>query len=301
MGKASRRRKSGADRRPVQPLTGGAGALRRPAVRGPARRDRLGGDARDPPGRHGHGALRQGQGSRGCARRGDRGHRAPARVAGPAPRRRHGLRRHPVGLGLAATRPATSPSSLLAAASAEQGTPVTTVAPATADTPRLQDILDTTAALRGDRARGLRLLGRRQRARRRGQGVARAGQRVGHPDRQDGRRAVRLLVPHRRAHPHPPGAARRRGRRHRRPGPPARGRRERPRRGGPGCSAPSARAACSCRSGTSTRRRTPTTTRTPLARVRRRGMPRRSASTEPLTAEERRARSGLLSRQVTLR
>lgn len=36
--------------------------------------------------------------------------------------------------------------SLLAAASAEQGTPVTTVAPATADTPRLQDILDSTAA-----------------------------------------------------------------------------------------------------------------------------------------------------------
>lgn len=36
--------------------------------------------------------------------------------------------------------------SLLAAASAEQGTPVTTVAPATADTPRLQDILDTKAA-----------------------------------------------------------------------------------------------------------------------------------------------------------
>lgn len=35
--------------------------------------------------------------------------------------------------------------SLLAAASAEQGTPVTTVAPATADTPRLQDILDSTA------------------------------------------------------------------------------------------------------------------------------------------------------------
>ncbi|HEX5522393.1 MAG TPA: DUF5926 family protein, partial [Pedococcus sp.] len=35
--------------------------------------------------------------------------------------------------------------SLLAAASAEQGTPVTTVAPATADTPRLQDILDTKA------------------------------------------------------------------------------------------------------------------------------------------------------------
>ena len=36
--------------------------------------------------------------------------------------------------------------SLLSAASAEQGTPVTTVAPATADTPRLQDILDTKAA-----------------------------------------------------------------------------------------------------------------------------------------------------------
>jgi hypothetical protein len=36
--------------------------------------------------------------------------------------------------------------SLLAAASAEQGTPVTTVAPATAETPRLQDILDSTAA-----------------------------------------------------------------------------------------------------------------------------------------------------------
>lgn len=36
--------------------------------------------------------------------------------------------------------------SLLAAASAEQGTPITTVAPATADTPRLQDILDSTAA-----------------------------------------------------------------------------------------------------------------------------------------------------------
>jgi len=36
--------------------------------------------------------------------------------------------------------------SLLAAASAEQGTPVTAVAPATADTPRLQDILDTKAA-----------------------------------------------------------------------------------------------------------------------------------------------------------
>ena len=36
--------------------------------------------------------------------------------------------------------------SLLAAASAEQGTPVTTVAPANADTPRLQDILDTKAA-----------------------------------------------------------------------------------------------------------------------------------------------------------
>lgn len=36
--------------------------------------------------------------------------------------------------------------SLLAAASAEQGTPVTTVAPATANTPRLQDILDSTAA-----------------------------------------------------------------------------------------------------------------------------------------------------------
>lgn len=35
--------------------------------------------------------------------------------------------------------------SLLAAASAEQGTPVTTVAPATADTPRLQDILDSKA------------------------------------------------------------------------------------------------------------------------------------------------------------
>ena len=36
--------------------------------------------------------------------------------------------------------------SLLAAASAEQGTPVTTVAPATANTPRLQDILDSTTA-----------------------------------------------------------------------------------------------------------------------------------------------------------
>lgn len=36
--------------------------------------------------------------------------------------------------------------SLLAAASAEQGTPITTVAPATADTPRLQDILDSKAA-----------------------------------------------------------------------------------------------------------------------------------------------------------
>jgi len=35
--------------------------------------------------------------------------------------------------------------SLLAAASAEQGTPVTTVAQATADTPRLQDVLDTKA------------------------------------------------------------------------------------------------------------------------------------------------------------
>lgn len=36
--------------------------------------------------------------------------------------------------------------SLLAAASAEQGTPITTVVPATADTPRLQDILDSKAA-----------------------------------------------------------------------------------------------------------------------------------------------------------
>jgi hypothetical protein len=36
--------------------------------------------------------------------------------------------------------------SLLAAASAEQGTPVPTVAPATAETPRLQDLLDADAA-----------------------------------------------------------------------------------------------------------------------------------------------------------
>ena len=36
--------------------------------------------------------------------------------------------------------------SLLAAASAEQGTPVTTVAPATAETPRLQDLLDADVA-----------------------------------------------------------------------------------------------------------------------------------------------------------
>ena len=84
-------------------------------------------------------------------------------------------------------------------------------------------------AARGDRARRLRLLGRRQRPRRRGEGLARARQRVGHPDREDVFGHLGLLVPDRRAHPHPARAAGRRGPRHRRAGPAARGGREPPR------------------------------------------------------------------------
>ena len=198
----------------------------------------------------------QGQGSRGCARGGDRGHRPPARVAGPAPRRRHGLRRHAVGLGLRRRQP--RPGAVAARRGlAEQGTPVTDLAPATADTPRLQDILDTKAAFEvtvhegfdfwvGDSeldAEGKASLERAN------ESVIPTTKMAALPSaywcRIGERTHIRLVLP------------RRRGRGHRRAGPPARRGRERARRGRPGCSGRSAPAACSCRSGTSTPRRTP--------------------------------------------
>ena len=107
-------------------------------------------------------------------------------------------------------------------------------------------------------------------------------------------------VPHRRPHPHPPRAPRRRGRRHRRSVPAARRRRRRPRRRHPPARAPSGPAGCSCPCGTSTRPSRPATTR-PSSRAWGERYAAALAVEQPLNADERRARSGLLSRQVTLR
>ena len=130
--------------------------------------------------------------------------------------------------------------------------PVASTPAATAESPRLQDLLDTDGAVRGDRPRGLRLLGRRQRARRRGQGRRWSAptSRSSPPSKMAAapsaywcrigeRTHIRLVLPEDEdiatdalARLHAAGD-------------------ERPRRRRPGCSARSAPAACSCRCGTS--------------------------------------------------
>ena len=164
----------------------------------------------------------KGQAPEGAPRRGDRRDRAAARLARPAPRRRHRLRRHPVGLDL--RRRLARPGDLAAgrrhrraghAGRRHPGRPP--------PTPRACRTCSTPSApFEVTVHEGFDFWVGEQRARRRGQGLARARQRVGHPHRQDVRDRLGLLVPHRRAHPHPPRAARGRGRRHRRPRPPAR-------------------------------------------------------------------------------
>ena len=161
-----------------------------------------------------------------------------------------------------ATPAATWPRCCWLTAAAEPGTPVPATPLATAGTPRLQDVLDLDAPFEVTVHEGFDFwVDRRRGARRRGQGVARAGQRLGHPDEQAARGRLGVLVPHRRAHPPALGAAARRGRRDRRPGPAARPRRQHDRRRAPGCSGRSAPAACSSPSGSWTRRSRPRPTR----------------------------------------
>ena len=102
---------------------------------------------------------------------------------------------------------------------------------ATAGTPRLQDVLDLDAPFEVTVHEGFDFwVTDAAGARRGGQGLARAGQRLGHPDEQAARGRLGVLVPHRRADPPALGAAARRGRRDRRPGPAARPWRQRDRR-----------------------------------------------------------------------
>ena len=192
---------------------------------------------------------------------------------------------------------------LLLTAAAEPGTPVPSTARWPPPAPRACRTSSTPGgAVRGDRARGLRLLGhRRQELDAEGKDVARAGQRLGHPDDQAGRAAdsaywcrigerthLRWVLPDDEdaatdalARLHARGASSDLATT-------------------PGCWAPSARAACSSRSGSWTRRwrPRPTRTRSPSWPP---GIADALAVDGPLTPEERRARAGLLSRQITLR
>ena len=168
--------------------------------------------------------------ARGCPERGDRGHRAAAGVARPAPGRRRRCSSAPSRATPAATPRATSPGSCSRHSPPSRATrwsprrrsPPTARGCRTCSTPmprsRSPCTRASTSGSGGERARG------------RGRRVARARQRLRRAHRRARGAALGLLGPHRRAGPHPPGAARRRGRRHRRARPPARRRRRRPRR-----------------------------------------------------------------------
>ena len=306
MGKASRRRKPAPTSRPVQRSS--TGASRRRSSRGRSRAcpvrptgSRCARSSRPPPPRC---AFAQGKAPEG----------APDEVtvatvlplAWPGLHRADGTRphRHPVGQRQRRRVAATWPRSLLAAASRRAGHPGH----------------DRRAGHRRHPAPAGRARHRRRRFEvtvhegfdfwvgdseldAEGKESLERANAVGHPDRPSWTRAaVGLLVPHRRAHPHPPGAAATTRTPPPTPWPactpPAT---SAPRRAAPGCSARSAPAACSCRSGTSTPSSTPPTYEDELAALRRAVRRGAGRPTRPLTAEERRARSGLLSRQVTLR
>ena len=125
--------------------------------------------------------------------------RRPATVATVLPLAWSGLRRIDgevmVGLQSGTTTGDASrdlAQVLLATAAAEPGTPGPLDPAGDRGHPAAAGPARPRRAVRGERARGLRLLGRRQPgARRRGQGVPRAGQRLGHPDDQAGARPTR--------------------------------------------------------------------------------------------------------------
>ena len=198
----------------------GCRGLRRPAVRGPAERVRLGRDARDRPGRHGAAHA-----ERGARRpRGDAGHRPAdglARAGPPGRRRvrraadaRRVRRRQPrrgarpaAGTGGGARAPRSRRSALPGAG------------------PRLQDMVDPAPPLDGHGARRLRLLARGGRGPLAGRGgVDGAGQRGRGPDRAADVGRGGVLVRDRRPAPPALGRAPRGGRAARRDGPAARGR-----------------------------------------------------------------------------
>ena len=158
-----------------------------------------------------------------------------------------------------------------------------------------------TGALRGGAARRLRLLDRgRERRRRRHPSVDGAGQRPRHPDGTADLGRGRVLGADARPLPPALGAARAGGgaARRRWPGCTASAACRSAR--APATSVPSGRTACSSRSGTcrTTPSRMPSRGRRPASGP---GSTRRSRSRAPLTDAERRARNGLLSRQLTLR
>ena len=91
-----------------------------------------------------------------------------------------------------ATPAATWPRCCCATAAAEPGTPVPATPLATAGTPRLQDVLDLDAPFEVTVHEGFDFwVADAQELDARGQGVARAGQRLGHPDDQAGTRPTR--------------------------------------------------------------------------------------------------------------
>ena len=113
---------------------------------------------------------------------------------------------------------------LLAALDAEPGHPVVTTPQVTADSPRLQDVLTDDTSFEVTVHEGFDFwVGGQDLEGDAAESLERANATVVPTARLIGA-AVGLLGPHRRAGPHPPRPARRRGRRHRRPGPPARGR-----------------------------------------------------------------------------
>ena len=189
--------------------------------------------------------------------------------------------------------------ALLCALRTEPGGQVA-VPPLPGPGPRLQDVL-VDGPLEITMHDGLRVLagpGRRRRPDR--AGVAGAGERGDLPDGAAGRGAGRVLVPGAGEGARALGAAGRRGRRAGRAGPARRGRHADRWASRPGSPACSGRTAGWCRSGTC--RRTP---RRPSGRSRWREFAKRYAEaladTGPLDAAGRRARQGLLGRQLTLR
>ena len=169
--------------------------------------------------------------------------------------------------------------------------------------PRLQDLLDPTAPLDVHGARRLRLLARgRRRPQPRGGRLAGAGQRGRRPDRAAGRRS-RPPTGARSGDQRAPalGPAARRGRAARRARPAARRRRRHLGRGHPATSARSGADGLLVPVWDLDRRYVGRGPRGAGRRLRRRGSAEALADTSPLDDAARRARSGLRSRQLTLR